>query len=87
MVDRLGNVVHKGDAVRYWHKVDGKATPEIGEVVRIYVFAKRQEVSIERKHYNNTNISFRTESGITKITKAEAVIWKFEQFSFDGDGF
>jgi hypothetical protein len=79
MVDRLGQILHNGDAVRYWHKVNGKSTPEIGEVVGF--FNSSDEIWIERKNYNDTNISYRRSSGITKLSKAEAVLWKMEQFT------
>ena len=79
MVDRLGKRVYKGDAVKYWHKVDGKPVPEIGEVIAFNHV--RKEFVIERKRYNDTNESIRTKSGITKLTKAEA-----ELKADDGNG-
>ena len=82
MVDRLGQILHNGDAVRYWHKVNGKSIPEIGEVVGFSThFGSLSEIWIERRYYNDTNISYRKSSGITKISKAEAVLWKMEQFA------
>jgi hypothetical protein len=81
ITDRLGQIVKNGDAVRYWHKVNGRSTPEIGEVVG-FLYSSG-EIRIERKNYNDTNISFRRSSGITKLSKAEAVLWKMEQFISD----
>jgi hypothetical protein len=84
MVDRLGKIIRNGDCVRYWHKVNGVPTPEIGEVVSVpkaSVPKRYQIVEIERKFYNGTNLSTRASSGITKISKAEGVLWKLEQFA------
>ena len=83
MTDRLGKPLRKGDCVRYWHKVDGKAIPEIGEFMGItteYNLGHSMAI-IDRKTYNNTNTSYRTSSGLTKMTKAEGVLWKFDQFA------
>lgn len=83
MLDRLGHIVRKGDCVRYWHRINGVPVPEIGEVVTITKGwnPKKDQVEIERKFYNDTNLSTRTSSGITKISKAEGVLWKLEQFA------
>jgi hypothetical protein len=82
MVDRLGNIVRKGDCVRYWHKVNGKSIPEIGEITEVINNGHPMycEAKIERKRYNDTNFSYRKAGGITKITKAEAVLWKMEEY-------
>lgn len=85
MTDKLGQVVRKGDCVRYWHKVNGNSIPEIGEIIGFvkYGLTQYDEAMIERKNYNNTNVSYRKSSGLTKISKAEAVLWKMEQFAFE----
>ena len=83
MTDRLGNIIKRGDAIKYWHKINGRSVPEIGEVININTAF--QEVSINRKEYNGTDISIRRASGITKISKGEAVIWKLEQYCMDSE--
>ena len=87
MIDRLGNVVKIGDCVRYWHKVNGRPVPEVGEVIDIFNVSTMETVAIDRKEYNNTNVSYRFKSGITKLSKGEAMLWKMEQYSFNVEKF
>lgn len=88
MVDRLGYIVRKGNCVKYWHRVNGISVPEIGEVVCIIKHwtsnSNKDTVKIERKFYNNNSFSFRTSTGITRMSKSEAVLWKMEQFTVIG---
>jgi hypothetical protein len=80
MKDRSGKLIHIGDIVKYWHKIDGRSTPEIGEIIEFSGFASEREIAISRKFYNNTDVSYRSSSGITLLSKEEAMLWKLEQY-------
>ena len=74
MVDRFKSIINIGDYVKYWHYCEGKPTPEIGQIVDINV----RMVKISRREYSGTQFSYRTPSGIARMTLEEAMLWKME---------
>lgn len=81
MLDKNDSIINEGDCVKYWHRADGRPILEIGEVVEIRSIRTRPgkvEAVIQRREYNNTSFSYREKSGITKISKEEATLWKLE---------
>jgi hypothetical protein len=77
MVDSIGKVVIVGDYVRYWHNRNFSSTikSDVGQIV----YFDGEFARIKYMDDANDKSCLRSKSGITKLSKEEAMLYVFER--------